>query len=309
MHGYRSTMFCLMATGLVLLSTLGSRSALGQATTPVDSSTQGSQAAPTVDATHRTEPLEPDISDREKRELEIRAQQTIGKTLVSPDGKFFIYEWRRPYDWDKDFGQLPPNVAGHQQSWLYFVEPEISATDSKYLFLYESGASMWLGSISPDSSRVSFYDLDNDNKLKTGVWDFVKSKITWFSPAPDEKRLDVAPVWASNRELIYPGHGGTLVRASVLTEHASICADCKEIFAKGKARNQAAALKRTPRDLGPDMKLLAESKTGELAVYERSNSDRLALLFKKGTEKEEMVFENSRLGSGPPPVEKAKPEN
>jgi len=49
---------------------------------------------------------------REIRENLIREKQTIGKVLVSPDGKFFLDEWRRPYSWDKDFDTLPANVAG-----------------------------------------------------------------------------------------------------------------------------------------------------------------------------------------------------
>ena len=284
---------------------------------PQESSPASSQSAsqPTaskpdtskLDAPHRTEPEEPEVTDREKRELEIRAKQTIGKVIVSPDGSFFLYEWRRPYDWDKDFGILPSNVPAHMQSWIYRVDPDISATDSKYLFLYESGASQWLGSLSPDANRVSFYSLDDDNKLKTGVWDFAKSKIIWFETiAPDPKRLDQAPVWTSKNELIYPAAAGKLVRASLVTGRAALCADCKNAFTQGEAANRAITPRKAASDRGPDVALLARSRNGKLNVYARSTSNLLALEFKAGEEKVETVFEGSRLGSGPPPLSEGK---
>jgi hypothetical protein len=43
-----------------------------------------------VGATHHTEPDDPEISDREKRELAIREQQTIGRVIAAPYGSFFL---------------------------------------------------------------------------------------------------------------------------------------------------------------------------------------------------------------------------
>lgn len=42
------------------------------------------------------------------------------------------------------------------QSWIYRVDPELSLIDFKYLFLYASGASQWLGSLS-HRERRRFY--------------------------------------------------------------------------------------------------------------------------------------------------------
>jgi hypothetical protein len=134
----------LVATFFLLAFVLSLEAAPEQSS-PAPAQASGTQIAkPKADSVHRTEPEEPEISEREKRELEIRAQQTIGKVIAAPDGSLFLYEWRRPYDWDKDFGTYPKSVADHLQSWIYRVDPEISQTDSRYLFLYESGASMWL---------------------------------------------------------------------------------------------------------------------------------------------------------------------
>ena len=261
---------------------------------------------PRVSDPHRAEPLEGDISDREKRELEIREEQTIGKVIASPDGSFFLYEWRRPYSWDKDFGILPKSVQDHMQSWIYRVDPEISPTDSKYLFLYESGASQWLGALSPNAKLVSFFSLDDDNKLKAGVWDFANSKITWFNESPDALHLKEGPFWISNQELIYRGGSiklgrANLLKANLLTGKAKPCPECEPLYTE--AMTTASRKDKTPiaNDLGPNAKLLAYSRTGQLAVYEESTPDSLTLLFQKGTESPHPVFENSRLGSGPSP--------
>jgi hypothetical protein len=293
-----------LVAAVFLLSFVLSIEAAPQEPSPAVAHPEAQTTKLQVDAAHRTEPEEPEISDREKRELEIRSEQTIGKVLAASDGSFFLYEWRRPYSWDKDFGTLPKSVPEHMQSWIYRVDPEISPTDSKYLFLYESGASQWLGSLSPDAKRVSFYSLDDDNKLKTGVWDFAKTKITWFTSAPDEKHLDQAPVWTSNAELIYPGHAGKYVRASVATGKAIFCADCKAIYEKSRTSLTPPAHGKVPEELGPDARILARSHLGQLSIYEKITPNLLALQFQKGTEKPETVFENSRLGSGPPPEAK-----
>jgi hypothetical protein len=75
-----------------------------------------SKTASKADATLRTEPEEPEISDREQRELRVRAEQIIGNVLTEPDESFFVYEWRRPYSWDKDSSTLPKSVPEHMQT-------------------------------------------------------------------------------------------------------------------------------------------------------------------------------------------------
>src|SRR5262249_2278709 len=156
-----------------------------------------------------------------------------------------------------DFGSLPSSVAEHMQSWLYRVDPELSATDSRFLFLYESGASYWLGTLAPDGKKVSYYNLDNDNKLKAGALDFEKKKpfCSPFGPAPKRLESD-PPLWVSNSEFLYRSASGKLVRASLVTGKAAVCPDCAPAYEKAKASTKIAAKKRAPGVLGPDTKIL-----------------------------------------------------
>ena len=133
---------------------------------------------------------------------EIRAQQSLGQVIAAPTGSFFLYEWMRPYNWVRDTGSLPSAAAERMQTWLYKVDVDITPTTSQYLFHPGSGSSYWLGGLSPDNSRVAFYELDNDyNTIKAGVWDMAHSKLTWLDAAPDAARLDQRVTWLSNEEV------------------------------------------------------------------------------------------------------------
>jgi len=224
---------------------------------------------------------------------EIRAKQTLGRAIASPDDKFFLYEWSRPYNWLRDLGSLPPNVAQHMQTWLYKVDVNQSPPTSEYVFFPEPGASYWLGSLSPDSKQVSFYMLDEENRLRTGVWDMAKSKLTWFKASPDGKRLNRAPVWLSNQELVYPGPSG-LIRANVATGRAEDCRDCQALVEKAAAATSKERKGTTASELDAQTRLLTRSANAELAVYAKDSPDSLSLMFKKKAQAPQTVFENKR---------------
>lgn len=224
--------------------------------------------------------------------------------IASPDGEFFLYEWMRPYNWVRDTKWLPPKTAERMQAWLYRVDVTYSDATSEYLFFPDPGSGYWLGDLSPDGTRVTFYELDNDeDKVKAGVWHLMDEKLTWFETPPDAKRLDEPALWLSNEEVAYPAKSGSadLVKANVSTGKTSPCPECKEAWAaRKKASSAPADLK--PRDgfseesakILEGARLVARSPKGGLEVYLRDTPEVLAMMYRKGEREVEVIFENSR---------------
>jgi hypothetical protein len=244
---------------------------------------------------------------------EIRAQQNLGRVIASPTGSFFLYEWMRPYNWVRDTGKLPAAAADRMQAWLYKVDVDITPTTSQYLFHPGSGSSYWLGDLSPDLNKVAFYELDNDtNTVKAGVWDMAESKLTWFDVVPDAARMDQPAAWVSPDEVAYPAKssGAQFVRGNVSTGVARPCPDCgsmmKNVAYETPGENSKApaltpAMAHSvdsepplPGDLASSASVLAKSAQGDLAIYAKDTPDELTLIFRKGSNEPETVFENKR---------------
>lgn len=155
---------------------------------------------------------------RAATDAEIKEYQSLGRVVTAPDGDFFLYEWSRPYNWAPDTKGIAPAATKRMQTWIYRVDTQISDATSRYLFHPGSGATYYLGNLSPDAKRVAVYELDrDDNSLKLGVVTFddsVTPSITWFEQAPDSAKLELSPVWTSSDELVYPTKAG-LMRAKV----------------------------------------------------------------------------------------------
>jgi hypothetical protein len=68
-------------------------------------------------------------------------------------------------------------------------------------------ATYYLGDLSPDAKRLSFYGIYRDsNEWREGVVPETSTaipKITWFDIPPDDSRLEQPPVWVSDDEFIY----------------------------------------------------------------------------------------------------------
>jgi hypothetical protein len=253
---------------------------------------------------------------------EIVQHQALGRFVIAHDSSFFIYEWSRPYDWAPDTKGLPGEAAARKQTtifkvqavgdWNYYQHPK-----SDYLFYPAAGATYYLGTLSPDSSRVTVYELDrDDNALRVGAIkanDGIAPEIIWFEVPPDVARLDLLPVWTSNEEFVYPVATGPsrLARANVVSRNASPCTDCKAKIlrdAAAAARAEAALITRSaPKpftrrgdsfQLPVGSKLIARSKGGDLEVYSADSADALTLLFRKDDDVFSLL-DNRRRMRGP----------
>lgn len=254
---------------------------------------------------------------RAATDAEINEYQSLGRIVPAPDGSFFLYEWSRPYNWAPDVDWLAPAAAKRTQTWMYRVDTGLSdAATSHYVFHPGSGATYYLGDLSPDSRRVTFYEIDHDdNVVKAGVVTFddtVTPTIDWFDAAPDSAKLDKPAIWLSDDEFVYPTKKGWVkakVPAKVPPEQvplnrldwdkpavATACADCDTAALEKKAMEKARADKaRVAQKSEPpkNSKLAAVSKNGELAIFAVDTPQLLSLSFQSGGGSK-VLFENER---------------
>lgn len=244
---------------------------------------------------------------------EIRGLQGLGRFIVTSNSDYIVYEWQRPYDWSPSNKGVSRTAAKRKQSFIFRVNATFDRlksyekTTSEYLFYPAPGATYYLGSLSPDSKLISFFEIDrDDNKMRAAAVelnDEVSPKITWFGLTPDDARMDLPPVWTSNDELIYPVKTGKtkLARANVKTGGAVLCDDCDPDILKAKGTVAGAVFgpgKPFDRKGVPDeAKLIAQSENARLSVFSIETPDRLALMFKVIETSDELaltLFDNDK---------------
>lgn len=258
-----------------------------------------------------------DVPARPATYADVYALQALGRFIVSPDGNFFLYEWGRPYlNWVPPRDGIAPITARRLQTFLFKVDTTTDAPTSEYLLEPSAGATYWLGSLSPDSSRVSFYELDrDDNRSRTGVWNLKEQKVMWFDLEPDDRRFDSMSPWLSNEEFVYPIKSRSLfARANLVTGKAITCTECglntvsKAETASEEIASEArmSALKIDAADLLQGAVLRAVSENGNLGIFVRDDAEQLQLLIKQPGWAAYKVFENFRKWPKPVPSEGRK---
>lgn len=222
---------------------------------------------------------------------QIRREQSLGRIVMDPAGRFLVYEWQRPYNWTPDGKGLSKVATNRQQTTLYRVLiPEdwrwIDAPTSEELFPMLPGATYWLGDLSPDGEWVSVYELDRDDKkMKAGVAATrhvievdKPPKIVWFDIAPDDARFDRPPAWtADGKSLVYPVKGG-LARADAATGKATRCTDCTLPPPPAPAPLVEGKLDRT--DVPDAARLAATSADGAVGAFVLDDASKLALFIR-----------------------------
>lgn len=242
--------------------------------------------------------------------VDVHAQQALGRTIAANDGKFFLYEWGRPYlNWAPDAAWIAPRAARRMQTFLYKVDMSAREPTSEYLFYPKAGCTYWLGDLSPDNKNVIVYELDHDERrVRVGSWDIEKHRMLWFASRPDEDRIESETVWVSNEEFTYPSKDakGAFVRASLRTGEAVRCASCTSEAvrsahlatdaAAAQSRQAAAGIDTT--DIPKGAVLLTGALNGSLAIFVRDDVDFLSMLYKQPEQSAHVLFENSRHWSG-----------
>ena len=219
----------------------------------------------------------------------IREQQSLGRVIMDPAGRFMLYEWKRPYNWTPDAKDLSRAAASRPQTTLYRVLiPDdwrwIDEPTSEQLFPMLPGATYWLGELSPDGEWVSVYQLDRDDKtVKAGVAatrHIIEAdkppKIVWFDLPPDDNRFDHPPTWAADgKSLTYPVKGGKLARADAATGRATLCTGCNPSQLYVPPAVGAATLDHT--DVPANAQLVANSADGQIGAFILDTPQKLGL--------------------------------
>jgi hypothetical protein len=230
---------------------------------------------------------------------EIHLLQALGRVQLDPAGRFFLYEWSRPYDWAPDATGLPAAAGARKQTFMYKVDTTAGNPTSQLLFQPAPGATYYLGTLSPNAENVSFYEIDrDDNKVRAAVVQTnggLSPKITWFDTTPDVARLDLPAAWLSNDELTFPVKTG-FARLAAAGGPARECAECAELVAKSgssKPGGQPAA-----KDLPEGARLLAQIEDGALAVFAIDSAEVLKLMYRK-QDATYTLFDNARIRKKP----------
>lgn len=235
---------------------------------------------------------------------EIRRHQSLGRTIVTSNEAFIVYEWARPFDWAPSTTDVVASAARRKQTFIYKVDLSIRRPTSEYLFQPAPGATYYLGDPSPNSKWISFYEVDRDNnRSRLGVVEIdggISPNIVWLDLEPDDARLDETPVWTSNEELLFAAKRGAtgLSRGNLVTGKVEGCLDCPpDILQKRVVNRQEHLLQSADRrGIPADAKLLARSGDSHISVFSVDTPDKLSLLFRKGPNVQ-TLFENDRQPS------------
>lgn len=221
---------------------------------------------------------------------EMHALQQLGRIIVDPSGRYFLFEWARPYSWLPTWGKLPTTVRRRAHTFLYKVETpdvwsEYDAPTTQALLPPAPGATYYLGDISPDGGKVAIYELDlDDGRLRVGIVPILGAappQIRWLDAVPDVKRLEERPHWKSNNEIVVPV-GSSLQSVNIDTGQSRLCSDCIQAPSGGSTERAKLAASAVPiPSLPPGSELLGKSETNRLEVYALNNADVLAISFAK----------------------------
>ncbi|MDM7955796.1 prolyl oligopeptidase family serine peptidase [Blastomonas sp.] len=126
------------------------------------------------------------------------AVQSYGKAVFDPRGEWAVVEKYRPY---------ADAAAYHFDAFNKRMLGEIMRIDLGKggrltpLFPQSVDAGYWLGSASPDGSRLSVFRLTSD-RLSLGIVDMKTSRVRWLPANPVPALLNPLPVWRDNRRLL-----------------------------------------------------------------------------------------------------------
>ena len=242
----------------------------------------------------------------------VKAQQSLGRIVLTPDGKTILFEWGRPYlNWTPDVSWIAPAAARRLETALFIVDLTADKPVADYLVYPGGGSSYWLGDVAPDTRSVAIFELDHDTRsVRAGSWSLVEKKIRWFAPRPDEGRLGGVTAWLSNVEFMYPAaksEKSRFILASALTGYATACPQCSDQSIKDAelSVNETAerAKSKVPQQMLADLpkgaQLTAASEDGQVAVFVRDDADVLALYYRLGAAPTQALFENWRREKPP----------
>lgn len=132
---------------------------------------------------------------------DILKTEDVGRILFVPGSRSLIFEWFGPYAQRPNVGTRVGPYSPAQATLLkldfgHLVSPV-------QLFDQDPNGGYWLGSFSPNGTKLSIYRLVND-QLQAGILDLATNRTRFLELEPDCCALTPRPIWLSEETLIYP---------------------------------------------------------------------------------------------------------
>lgn len=128
---------------------------------------------------------------------DVLSMETFGSTALSPDGRWVVYERRRPYDSSSRFDRA--HRSGYVVTDL-MIAPVDGSRLPEALVRPETGRGILFGGWSPDGRRLLIYRLEGD-RLEAGLVTFPDRRVRWTGLVPDLPLTGAGHSWLDGDRL------------------------------------------------------------------------------------------------------------
>jgi len=124
--------------------------------------------------------------------------RSYGKAVFDPHGNWAVLERYRPYETAAAYHFDAFNKRMLGQIMRVDLAGDGQLTE---LFPQSDAAGYWVGSASPDGTRLSVFRLSAE-RLELGIVDMKSSQVRWLPVNPVTALLNPIPIWRDNRRLL-----------------------------------------------------------------------------------------------------------
>ncbi|HYD46454.1 MAG TPA: hypothetical protein VEA79_14400, partial [Phenylobacterium sp.] len=129
---------------------------------------------------------------------DVLKMEALGETMISPDGRWLVFERRGPYGQGERFDY--DRYSDLFRTTLQVVDLAAPGP-GRPLLAHEKGVGYAAGPISPDGARQVIFRLKAD-RWELGVVTLASSKVTWTGLTPDYPEWGRALQWRTPTELV-----------------------------------------------------------------------------------------------------------
>lgn len=148
---------------------------------------------------------------------DLTGMESYGQIVVAAASDALLVERRRPYREAPDFG--------YDTYFNSRILSRVRYTSLSHpgplvpLFEQAPDAGYWLGSLSPDGSRIVVFRLQR-RRLSLGVLDLRSRRVAWIATPPDLPDSAPGPIWMDSDHLVFVGMTRPRLPGAILTGSA-----------------------------------------------------------------------------------------